>query len=916
MITRTLLWLFLFATILSNFWSCRNASDENKVRIGFSQAMSKDDWRRAMNNSMRLQASLDPNINLTILDADYEIEKQIEQIEKFIADSMDILIISPIQSRPITPVVQKALDAGIPVLVVDRKTENETYTAYLGADNVEVGKNGAKEIIASKTGDTISILEIKGLAGSSPAKERSLGFHHIIKSVNNMTIIDTINGNWEKESIQEKFKAFLLAGNKVDFVFAHNDRMARGAWEVARDLGVEKDIDFIGVDGLNTSSGGIRLVQNGILKATILYPTGGDEAIKLAMRILNKEDVPKNNILSTTIINKVNADIMQNQFDKINEQQGQIEEQLTAIKKQEELYYSQNNLLKVSMALLAIIFSLALYSIYSIFTIRKKNRLLEFTNNKITVQRNQIAKIARKVKESNEAKINFFTGLSHEFKTPLTLIMSSVESLVDRTDSRGSRIHNETELIRKNANRLLRLINNLLDFRKVEDQSFNLRASRTNIHTFSRKIFDDFAREAKRRNIGFTLTCENKDLELYIDRNLMDKVYFNLLSNAFKFTPDNGVILLKIEEDKDNSKVDIHFVDNGIGIPENELKHVFEPFFKGSNNRQNSSGIGLHLSQQFVKLHMGKICVKSHRGTEFIISLFKGKTHFNEDQLVEEPELVHHSLSDYIDESVVEETYLSPERMSDSEQHSVLVVEDNKDLLTFLKSKLGLEYEVHLSDGTDAVEKALELIPDIIICDVNLPGKNGFEICRELKQDLRSSHIPTIILTALSDKDSYLQGLQSGADLYLTKPFSFAILIQSIKSLLYNREKLRYYYTNQVYRIEDKDSFNNIEQQFLNNLNSMIRDNLDNPGFSVEHLAEALHISRVQLYRKVKAMMGVSISDYINDFRLEKARNMLENTTLTVAEIAYSHGFSSPNYFSTSFKHKYGVSPVLHRRTH
>ncbi|MFD0799606.1 substrate-binding domain-containing protein [Maribacter chungangensis] len=897
------------------FLSCSGENEEGKIRIGFSQAMTNDDWRRSMNNSMKLQASMNPEIDLQIKDANYDVLTQIKQIDELIADSVDVLIVSPIQSKPITSVVQKALNAGIPVLVVDRKTESQQYTAYLGADNIEVGRNAAKEIIASNIKDSIRIIEIKGLVGSSPAEERGMGFNQIIDQFKKVQITATIEGNWEKESIQNKFRQLLNDEIKVDYVFAHNDRMAVGAWEVARELGIENEISFVGVDGLAGTNGGIQAVKDGVLKATVLYPTGGDEAIKLALKIFNKEAIPKNNILSTTIINELNADIMNNQFEKINEQQDQMEEQLAAIKKQEELYYSQNNLLKITMALLAIILSLAVYSIYSIFAIRKKNRQLVLTNEKVTVQRNQIEKIAKEVKISNEAKLNFFTGLSHEFKTPITLILSSIESMSDFAKEKGSKMRNEVELIYNNSNRLLRLINQLLDFRKIEDRKFNLKASKTNLFGFSKIIYKDFEREAKKRNIDFKLISNNESLDVFMDRNLMDKVYFNLLSNAFKFTPDNGKIEIHIEDDAGGNIVNIRFKDSGIGIPQNEMDEVFQAFFKGSNNRKNSSGIGLHLSKEFVEMHKGTIKVKSLHGTEFIVALYKGQAHFDETEIISEQDLVDSNIIDFSSDHLIDDNYLIQAPSKNKEKYSVLIIEDNKDLSQFLMNKLQLEYDIHLSDGIDAIEKAFETVPDIILCDINLPDKDGFEICEILKRDLRTSHIPTIILTALGNKESYIKGLQSGADLYLTKPFSYSILVQSIKSLLYNREKLRYYYTSNIHKIEELNTFGNIEQKFINQLNSLINENLGNSDYSVENLAEDLTISRVQLYRKVKAMMGISISDYIGNIRLEKAKVMLETGSLTVAEIAYTNGFSSPNYFSTAFKNKYGTSPIAFRKS-
>tara|TARA_R100000935_G_scaffold34659_1_gene55301 strand:+ start:996 stop:3629 length:2634 start_codon:yes stop_codon:yes gene_type:complete len=876
--------------------------------------MIADEWRQSMNNAMELQASLYPNVTLSISNANYNVENQINQLKEFIAADVDIIIVSPIQSKPITPIVEEAMKAGIPVLVVDRKTDNQKYTAYVGADNIEVGRNAAK-IIVSNLPDSLKVVEIRGLAGSSPAEERSLGFHQILDKFPSIEFMGTIQGDWEKESITGGFKELLQEIGPVDYAFVHNDRMALGAWEVARNLGIEDQIKIIGVDGLNGPNGGIQLVKEGVLNATILYPTGGDEAIKTALKILNDEIVPVNNILSTTVIDRFNAEIMQNQLNKINEQQTLLESQVTAVKRQKELYYSQNNILKIILGFSFIILGLAVYSIYSKIAIAKKNRQLELTNRKITVQRNQIEKIANEVKESNEARMNFFTGLSHEFKTPITLIMSSIESLRDWQKQKGFKTGFEVELIQNNSNRLLRLINNLLDFRKVEDQKFNVRASKTNIFKFSNNIFSEFKVEARKRGIKFNITSNNEDLELFIDRNLMDKVYFNLLSNAFKFTPDNGRIDIEILDNLDGSLVTIHFKDNGIGIPENELEFVFTPFFKGSNNRKNSSGVGLHLSKQFVELHLGKIEVKSHHGTEFIITLFKGDTHFNEDQIVVDPELVDTTLINFSDGIGLEEGSVGLEGQNREEQHSILLIEDNRDLTFFLNNKLGSEYEMLISDGTDGLAMAYEHIPDVILCDVNLPDKSGFEICQILKSDLRTSHIPIILLTALSNKESFIKGLECGADLYLTKPFNYSILTQSIKSLLYNREKLRYYYTNNIHKIDQVHSFGDPEQLFVRQLNQQIKTNLDNTNFSVENLADALNISRVQLYRKVKAMMGISVSDYISNYRLEKAKSMFESTNYSISEIGYATGFSSPNYFSTAFKGKFGVTPGAYKKS-
>lgn len=886
--------------------SCKQKQGD-KIKVGFSQAMTTDDWRKQMNSSIKIEASLRPEVDLKISDANNNINKQIEDIERFISNKADIIIVSPIQSKPLTAVVEKSLKAGIPVLIVDRKIDGENYTAYLGADNIEIGRIAARYII-SHSKNSGKIIEITGAYGSSPAYERSMGFNQIVNENKRFKIVNTILGDWEKESVKIPLKAVLQQNPNIEYIFAHNDRMALSAWETAKTLGLEKKIKFIGVDGLNTVNGGIELVKSGVLDGTILYPTGGNEALKLALKMYNKEPVSKNNILSTIVIDKNNAEIIENQMDKVDQQQSVIESQQGAIKVQEREYASQNNLVRLLSFFLVIILSLTIYSIYSTISISRKKKQLERINQTVIDQNNEIQEMAQIAQRSNEAKLNFFTGLSHEFKTPITLIMSYVESLIENEKIKGTALIDEVKLIHKNSNRLLRLINQLLDFRKIEEQKFTLRASNTKIYDFTNEVMTNFKGEAARRNIDFQLICKNKNLELFIDKGLMDKVYFNLLSNAFKFTPDNGKISISIFENQDNT-VRISFKDSGIGIPENELSNVFNPFFRASNNNKNSSGIGLHLSKEFVLLHQGTLELKSKQGSEFVITLLKGNSHLQPSEIINKAENLNKT-PNLISDNLDIETDLNQEIVtSKSEKHTLLVIEDNIDLVAFLKAKLSSEYVVYTSDGSDAVKKTMEIIPDIIICDINLVDKDGYEISRELKKDLRSSHIPIIILTAQSTKESVLKGLQSGVDQYLTKPFSLSILKQSISSLLFNREKLRYYYTNNIYRVEPESKFGNQEQSFITKMNDIITRNVENPKFSVEDLADKLGVSRVQLYRKVKAIIGINISDHINNVKLEKAAELLKSNNMNISEIAYSLGFSSPNYFSTAFKNKFGISP-------
>ncbi|MBA0884480.1 substrate-binding domain-containing protein [Flavobacterium undicola] len=891
--------LSIFLFILN---SCKLSEEEKAtVNIGFSQCIDNDIWRKSMEHEMGIEASLHSEINLKVYNANRKAKNQIRDIERMIEDKMDVIIISPFESDSIVPVIEKAKAEGIPVILVDRKVNTSNYKAYLGADNIEVGRIAGRNIVSLSKGNA-NVLEIRGEATTTPGSERSLGFRQIIKQYPGIKLISIVADNYGRP--KDDYIKILDSLNKIDYVFAFNDIVAYNAWKIAKGKGLDKKIKFVGVDGLNGPNGGIQLVKDGILEATVLYPTGGSDAIKLALKLASNEIVPKNNKLNTILIDTLNADIMSNQFDKISIQQSDIEEQQNVIKDQVNKYSTQRNLLKIVLFLSILLLGLAIYSIYSRIIISRKKKELELMVEKIISQRNEIEKYAEELKESNEARLSLLTGLSHEFKTPLTLILSSIESLGNELKNKGVLVNKEINLMYNNSRRLLRLINQLLDYRKTEERKFKLRASITNILDFSKNIVDDFDKVAKKKNIDFTLIINNPELEIYIDQNLMDKVYFNLLSNAFKFTPDKGKISITIKEDKTNNVVEISFKDSGMGIPENELKEVFNAFYQGSNNYKISSGIGLHLSKKFIELHKGTIDVKSKKGTEFIILLPLGKAHLDKKSIIKEPvlNLVHQS--DYLDLDVIEIS----EPNKNEDKYSVLYIEDNKELLDFVSYKFSSEYTFYTSDGTNAIERALELIPDIIICDLNLPDKNGYQICEFLKKDLLTSHIPILILTASDEQDSYLKALESGADIFLTKPFDLKVLSQSIKGLLFNREKLRFYYSNTISSVQS-DSFGMSEQGFLKKMNQFIEMNLSNSAYTVDNLGANLNISRIQLYRKVKAILGIGVNDHINNVRLEISKEMLKKTNKTISEIAYAVGFSTPSYFSTSFKNKFGITP-------
>ena len=368
----------LLASFICILNSCNSSEDDKrKISIGFSQSVDDDIWRTSMNHAMEVEASLHPEVNLKIYNANRQPKKQIRDIEKFIEDKVDVIIVSPFESDSIVPVIEKAKTKGIPVIIVDRKVNTSNYTAYLGADNIEVGRLAGKYLVSISKGHA-NVIQIYGDLKTSPGLERSLGFKQIIKQYPGIKVFDIDSDDFGHP--KTNYIKLLDSLSDIDYVYAFNDLIAYNAWKIAKDKGLDKKIKFIGVDGLNGPFGGIQYVKDKILVATVLYPTGGSEAIKLALRIVNQEIVSKNNKLNTILIDSLNADIMSNQFDKITIQQSDIEQQQNVIKNQEMKYSTQGNLLKLLISLFIIVLSLAIYSIYSGITIRRKKKELEETN--------------------------------------------------------------------------------------------------------------------------------------------------------------------------------------------------------------------------------------------------------------------------------------------------------------------------------------------------------------------------------------------------------------------------------------------------------------------------------------------------------------------------------------------------------
>ncbi len=528
------------------------------------------------------------------------------------------------------------------------------------------------------------------------------------------------------------------------------------------------------------------------------------------------------------------------------------------------------------------------------------------------------------IEELNQMKLRFFTNISHEFKTPLTLILGHLDNLISNTaDNQTETLNN----IGKNAKRLLLLINQLLEFRKAENGLMKLNASKGNLGVFLRGIGESFEELARSKNITFEYSVSEESHEVWFDAEKMEKVMFNLLSNAFKCTPDGGTIRLiyKVttnscltESSGNTPNAEISVADTGIGIPEEYIDRIFERFFHSSWKdappvKSESSGIGLAFSKRLVELHHGTITVRSlpDIGTTFTVTLPLGKDHLSDEEIKEE--LMYHFKMDYsaLSEKGVYNTPLTdPALLTDDKKPILLIVDDNPDVAQILFDKFKSRFSVLSgSDGREGLELALRYLPDIIISDVMMPVMDGIEFCAKVKENLFTSHIPVILLTAKSGEESQISGLISGADAYIAKPYNPEVLKATVENLLESRKKLRLKFSGKVDYVLSEVTSNKLDEEFLQKIISQIEKESDMESVDVIGLCREIGMSRSALYRKLKALTGSSIQDFVRVVELRKAARMLLDSSLSISEVAFQCGFTNAKHFSTSFRKQFGKTP-------
>ncbi|WP_300938131.1 substrate-binding domain-containing protein [Bacteroides acidifaciens] len=907
--------------------ACRQ--DAPRFRIGVAQC-SDDSWRHKMNDEILREAMFYDGVSVEIRSAGDDNRQQAEDVRYFIDKGVDLLIISANEATPMTPIVEEAYQKGIPVILVDRKILSDKYTAYISADNYEIGR-AVGNYMASTLKGKGNVVELTGLSGSTPAMERHQGFMAAISNFPDIKLIDKADAAWEREPAEVAMDSILRRHPKIDAVYAHNDRIAPGAYQAARKAGREKEMIFVGIDALPGKGNGLELVLDSVLNATFIYPTNGDKVLQLAMNILETKPYPRETIMNTAVVDRTNAHVMQLQTahiseldEKIETLNGRIDGYLSRVATQQVVMYGGLVILLLVAGLLVVVYN----------SLRSKNRLnrelseqkrqleeqrdkleeqrdqLEQQRDKLAEQRDQLIQLSHQLEEATHAKLVFFTNISHDFRTPLTLVADPVEHLLaDKTLSDDQ--HRMLLLVQRNVNILLRLVNQILDFRKYENGKMEYTPVPVDILSSFKGWNESFLAAARKKHIHFSFdNMPDTNYHTLADVEKLERIYFNLLSNAFKFTPENGKVTVRLSAltKEDDRWIRFTVSNTGSMISAEHIRNIFDRFYK-IDMHHAGSGIGLALVKAFVEMHGGTISVESDekQGTVFTVDLPVRTCACETSSLEESPVSSVSEASSLNDALPIEEEEL--EKNYDSSKPSVLIIDDNVDIRSYVHGLLHTDYTViEAADGSEGIRKAMKYVPDLIISDVMMPGIDGIECCRRLKSELQTCHIPVILLTACSLDEQKIQGYDGGADSYISKPFSSQLLLARVRNLIDSHRRLKQFFGGG--QALAKEDVCDMDKDFVEKFKALIDAKMGDSGLNVEDLGKEMGLSRVQLYRKIKSLTNYSPNELLRIARLKRAASLLASSDMTVAEIGYEVGFSSPSYFAKCYKEQFGESPT------
>ena len=975
--------------------SC-TSSREPRYRIGVSQC-SEGPWRAKQNAEMERELLLHDGISMELICCHDNSQQQIEDIHNFINQKVDLIIVSPNEPEDVTPAVAEAFDAGIPVVVFDRQVIGDKYTAFVSGDNEGAGRLLARYALSlsnpsnpsnlsnpSNPSKKVGILELTGLMTTTPAQMRHRGIVEELKDYPQAKLLASVDAHWSGDDAAALMDSLLTCYPDVDVVVAHSDWMASRAKMKANELKPGNHIRFAGIDGIVGPGEGIEAIELGRLDASATYPTGGDIIMQTAIRILEGEPYEKETLLESHLVSSVQEAMLTSSMQRAIDKEA---EDIRALRDRMDYYWQLHSLEKAlsralgALLVLALGFMLMLYLFYRVS--RRTGQSLTRQRATLKEQRDQLLSLTRELEEANNAKMNFFTNVSHDFRTPLTLISAPIEQLSKDERLQDPKQRQLLQLAQRNIGLLRRLVNQILDFRKAESGKTSLDLQPIDLSSLLSAWTDSFQGLAAKKQIQLTYETRGKDFQTMADEAKMERIFYNIMGNAFKFTPDGGSISVSLAHTGD--KYIMCIGDTGPGIPTSDIQKIFDSYYQVGSRRFEGTGLGLALAKNFVELHGGTIRAENQptgTGSVFTITLparpiAEGQQTipFIPSDLSNLTNLDNPGSPNALPSALDLDMLEAQEDLTTSDDEPkpiALIIDDNHDIRLFLRTLLSDKYRVlSAPNGEEGLRKAQETVPDIIICDVMMPVMDGLECCRRLKTTPATSHIPVLMLTACSMDEQRVRGLEEGADAYIAKPFSSAVLLAQMESLISNRARIRESVAPIAGSISakpdapvagDKPSpkvsdtaapslgrdrrepsherdqkepsprrdqgepalkrdqeesaaapapvrISKYDQEFLEKLNQLIERNLSNENYSIELLASDICLSRTQLFRKCKALTGVSPVELLRNTRLDAARQLLAEGKGSVAEVASLVGFADASYFTRCYKAYFGTTP-------
>lgn len=705
--------------LLLVFVSC---SDRRTV-IGVSQC-SDDLWRQKVNREIKIGQYQYKNVDVVFASADNNGQRQARQIDSLVKTKVDLLVVAPSDVKTVAPAIERAYRAGIPVILYDRMIESTHYTAYIGTDNVAIGKEVA-DYLAHQLQGRGTVVEITGERGSTPVADRHRGFMQGMKAFPQIQVV-TLEGDWNLAGAKKLMRQYMDAGKPVDAVFGHNDAEAWGAQQAAKEKNREKQMLFVGIDGLPGENQGVDLVDKGVMTASYIYPTKGETIVPLAMNILQGKPYKRMNYFQSALVTAENAKLIDMQYKEIEGQTADLNTIYSSINEYMKMYRWQKIISILAVAVVVLLLIMIFYR-------RKVRREKE----KLNEQRKQMA----------DDKIAFFTNVSHQLRTPLTLVSGPLNRLM-QADNYTEEQKMLLQVVSRNVGQLETLTADVLNFKEQVD-------------AMNQASTDE--------------ACE-KELSQHVLR---------------------------------------------------DSRHQM-------------------LLQQDVE-----------------------------------------------------------------ELSTILIVDDNEDIRSYLRVLLaGQYYVIEASDGQNGLRLAKESVPDLIVSDVMMPVMDGLTFCSKIKEDEVTSHIPVILLTARSEESQRIEGYEHGADAYITKPFSYHLLLVRISNLLQARRQRKNDEAKQMLSAEDIQTDEPGERMFLERFKKAAKSHIGDANLRMDDLGSELRLSKVQMYRKVKALTGKTPAEVLREMRMQKAYSLLKQTDKTISEVAAEVGFAIPGYFSACFKKQFGINPT------